>query len=262
MLPCDGTDCDELEHDGADPPCLPGVWQRSLPSSPILEDFGEEVLHLEVDVLKFLGLVGGTLEAEKHVLDSSNAEMAQGSGHDELGPTCGDGSTGALLPHVEVARVSAAPPVTALEEMEEALRFLARQKGTFDTFGLCSYEEPMKAPQEMARVCKSDPLPAPTIAGGTATGTAISDDQAPSGASSAGSSDALKGPGGGVKPRKANWKDWQRDILNKEYAADRNPSRETVECIVARLEQTMTYRQASLSSTPHKNARARVSSAP
>jgi len=170
------------------------------------------------------------------------------------------GSTGALLPHVEVARVSAAPPVTALEEMEaEALRFSAR---TFDTVGLCSYEEPMKAPREMSPVCKSHPLPAPTIAGGTATGTAISDDQAPSGASSAGSSDALKGPGGGVKPRKANWKDWQRDILNKEYAADRNPSRETVECIVARLEQTMTYRQASLSSTPHKNARTRASSAP
>jgi hypothetical protein len=76
----------------------------------------------------------------------------------------------------------------------------------------------------MARVCKSDP-----------------DNQAPSVASSAGSSNALKGPGGGGKPRISNWKRWQLDILNKEYAADRNPSRQSVECVVARLEQTMSY---------------------
>ena len=45
--------------------------------------------------------------------------------------------------------------------------------------------------------------------------------------------------------RKANWTVSQRAILNEEYNANRNPSRETVERVVARLHYTMDYKQAS-----------------
>ena len=54
-----------------------------------------------------------------------------------------------------------------------------------------------------------------------------------------------KGPGGGGKSKKANWNEWQRAILDEEYAVNRNPSRETVERIVVRLNHALDYRQAS-----------------
>ena len=54
-----------------------------------------------------------------------------------------------------------------------------------------------------------------------------------------------KGPGGGGKSKKANWNEWQRAILDEEYAVNRNPSRETVERIVERLSHALDYRQAS-----------------
>ena len=89
----------------------------------------------------------------------------------------------------------------------------------------------------------------PTSGEGSA-GTAFSGGQASSFASSAASnfaagSSELKGPGGGGKMRKANWTVSQRAILNEEYNANRNPSRETVERVVARLHYTMDYKQAS-----------------
>lgn len=87
-------------------------------------------------------------------------EVAAGTGHNfPLYPaSCSVTATDCSRSMVEVARVSAAPPVTAVEVMEaEALRFPARTFDTVvDTFGLCSYEDPVKALQEMARVCKSE----------------------------------------------------------------------------------------------------------
>jgi len=86
--------------------------------------------------------------------------------------------------------------------------------------------------------------------GGVSTGTAFSGGQADSFASLAAPNFAvgrreLKGPGGGGKVRKANWSKEQKAIMEEEYKANRNPSREAVERVVARLGYTMDYKQAS-----------------
>ena len=89
-------------------------------------------------------------------------EVAAGTGHNFplYPPGCKVTAIDCSHGMVAVARdrMRACQGIVAVEVMEaEALQFRARQFDTVvDTFGLCSYEDPVLALREMARVCKPE----------------------------------------------------------------------------------------------------------